>query len=122
GRLPDLLMGDAGQGSAGRVPPAAQPLGGARRLRLRLRPGEQPDPGLHRRGQVRLAVARHREPTDIYFNKQQVAYVSEQRPSISIMDTSGGKVLARFDTPGSGHGLWVDSAGDIYLAEAGGKR
>jgi len=50
-----------------------------------------------------------------------VAYVSEQRPSISIMDRSG-KVLARFDTPGSGHGIWVDSAGDIYLAEAGGKR
>jgi hypothetical protein len=37
------------------------------------------------------------------------------------MDRSG-KVLARFDTPGSGHGLWVDSIGDIYLAEAGGKR
>jgi len=62
-----------------------------------------------------------KKPTDIYFNKEQVAYVSEQRPSISIMDRSG-KVLARFDTPGSGHGLWVDSAGDIYLAEAGGKR
>ena len=61
------------------------------------------------------------KPTDIWFNKQEIAYVSEQRPSISIMDRSG-KVLARFDTPGSGHALWVDSAGDIYLAEAGGRR
>jgi DNA-binding beta-propeller fold protein YncE len=59
-------------------------------------------------------------PTDIYFNSQQVAYVSELRPSISILDRNG-KVLARFDSP-SGHGLWVDSVGDIYLAEAGGKR
>jgi len=59
-------------------------------------------------------------PTDIYFNAQQVAYVSELRPSISILDRHG-KVLARFDSP-SGHGLWVDSVGDIYLAEAGGKR
>ena len=31
-----------------------------------------------------------------------------------------GKVLARFDSP-SGHGLWVDSAGDIYLASVGAK-
>jgi hypothetical protein len=46
--------------------------------------------------------------------------VSEQRPSISILDRSG-TVLARFDTP-SGHGIWVDSAGDIYLAEAGKQR
>src|SRR2546427_197127 len=59
-------------------------------------------------------------PTDIYFNARQVAYVSELRPSISILDRNG-KVLARFDSP-SGHGLWVDSVGDIYLAEAGGKR
>ena len=59
-------------------------------------------------------------PTDIYFNARQVAYVSELRPSVSILDRNG-KVLARFDSP-SGHGLWVDSVGDIYLAEAGGKR
>jgi len=44
-----------------------------------------------------------KKPTDIYFHKQQVAYVSEQRPSISILERSG-KVLARFDTPGSGTG------------------
>ena len=60
------------------------------------------------------------KPTDIYFDAQEIAYVSEQRPSVSVLEKNG-KVLARFDTP-SGHGLWVDSHGDIYLAEAGGKR
>jgi DNA-binding beta-propeller fold protein YncE len=59
-------------------------------------------------------------PTDIYISDQGVAYVSEIRPSISILDRNG-TVQARFDSP-SGHGLWVDSAGDIYLAEAWGKR
>ena len=39
---------------------------------------------------------------------------------MSVLEKNG-KVLARFDSP-SGHGLWVDSRGDIYLAEAGGKR
>ena len=60
------------------------------------------------------------KPTDIYFDAQEIAYVSEQRPSVSVLEKNG-KVLARFDSP-SGHGLWVDSCGDIYLAEAGGKR
>lgn len=59
------------------------------------------------------------KPTDIYFDAQEIAYVSEQRPSISILEKSG-KVLARFDSP-SGHGLWVDSVGDIYLASVGGR-
>ena len=60
------------------------------------------------------------KPTDIYFDAQEIAYVSEQRPSVSVLEKNG-KVLARFDSP-SGHGIWVDSRGDIYLAEAGGKR
>lgn len=60
------------------------------------------------------------KPTDIYFDAQETAYVSEQRPSISVMEKSG-KVLARFETATSGHGLWVDSAGDIYLASVGAK-
>ena len=61
------------------------------------------------------------KPTDIYFDAQEIAYVSEQRPSISVMEKSG-KVLARFETAASGHGLWVDSAGDIYLASVGAKK
>jgi hypothetical protein len=58
------------------------------------------------------------KPTDIYFDAQEIAYVSEQRPSISVLEKSG-KVLARFETASSGHGLWVDSVGDIYLASVG---
>ena len=61
------------------------------------------------------------KPTDIYFDAQESAYVSEQRPSISVLEKSG-KVLARFETAASGHGLWVDSRGDIYLASVGGKK
>ena len=61
------------------------------------------------------------KPTDIYFDAQEIAYVSEQRPSISVLEKNG-TVRARFETAGSGHGLWVDSRGDIYLAQVGGKR
>ncbi len=62
------------------------------------------------------------KPTDISFDAEEIAYVSEQRPSISVMEKSG-KVLARFDTPVSGHGLWVDAlTGDVYLASVGAKK
>jgi DNA-binding beta-propeller fold protein YncE len=62
------------------------------------------------------------KPTDISFDGEEIAYVSEQRPSISVMEKSG-KVLARFDTPVSGHGLWVDAiTGDVYLASVGAKK
>jgi len=62
------------------------------------------------------------KPTDISFDAEEVAYVSEQRPSISVLEKSG-KVLARFDTPVSGHGLWVDAiTGDVYLASVGAKK
>jgi DNA-binding beta-propeller fold protein YncE len=59
------------------------------------------------------------KPTDIVFDQQEIVYVSEQRPSISVLEKNGN-VLARFDSP-SGHGLWVDSGGDIYLASVSGK-
>jgi len=62
------------------------------------------------------------KPTDISFDAEEIAYVSEQRPSISVLEKSG-KVLARFDTPVSGHGLWVDAiTGDVYLASVGAKK
>jgi DNA-binding beta-propeller fold protein YncE len=62
------------------------------------------------------------KPTDISFDAEEIAYVSEQRPSISVMEKNG-KVLARFDTPVSGHGLWVDAiTGDVYLASVGAKK
>jgi len=58
-------------------------------------------------------------PTDIYISPEEIAYVSEIRPSVSVLDKRG-TVLARFDSP-SGHGLWVDSRGDIYLASNSGR-
>jgi sugar lactone lactonase YvrE len=58
-------------------------------------------------------------PTDIYISPDDIAYVSEIRPSVSVLEKTG-KVLARFDSP-SGHGLWVDSVGDIYLASNSGR-
>lgn len=58
-------------------------------------------------------------PTDIYISPDEIAYVSEIRPSVSVLEKTG-KVLARFDSP-SGHGLWVDSVGDIYLASNSGR-
>jgi DNA-binding beta-propeller fold protein YncE len=58
-------------------------------------------------------------PTDIYISPDEIAYVSEIRPSVSVLEKTG-KVLARFDSA-SGHGLWVDSVGDIYLASNSGK-
>ena len=41
--------------------------------------------------------------------------VNDGSARISILDPQGG-VLARFDCRGSGHGSWIDSRGDIYLA------
>jgi len=53
------------------------------------------------------------KPTDISFDAEEIAYVSEQRPSISVLEKSG-KVLARFDTPGVGStGLWWTPRGHL---------
>ena len=58
-------------------------------------------------------------PMDITIGKDGVFYVSEgevdgSSARISLLDADG-KVLARFDCRGPGHGSWVDSHGDIYL-------
>jgi len=58
-------------------------------------------------------------PMDISRDRNSNFVVSEGQVDgsarISILDNSGG-VLARFDCRGSGHGSWIDSRGDIYLA------
>lgn len=59
-------------------------------------------------------------PTDIYIDAQDIVYVSDLKPAVSIMDKRGN-VIARWDSP-MGHGLWVDSVGDIYLADVMGKK
>ena len=63
-------------------------------------------------------------PTDISVDNEGVFYVSELEANgdtsrVSVLD-GGGSVLARWDSR-SAHGLWVDSAGDIYLALSGDK-
>jgi len=58
-------------------------------------------------------------PMDISMDSDGNYMVSEgQRENsarISILDKKGG-VLSRFNCRGSGHGSWIDSRGDIYLA------
>ena len=58
-------------------------------------------------------------PMDISMDSDGNYMVSEgQRENsarISILDKTGA-VLSRFDCRGSGHGSWIDSRGDIYLA------
>ena len=59
-------------------------------------------------------------PMDISMDKNGNYMVSEgQRDGgsarISVLDKAG-KVLSRFECRGSGHGSWIDSRGDIYLA------
>lgn len=64
------------------------------------------------------------QPTDIFIDRNDVAYVAELRNRISIADMSG-KVLSRWgrfptDEPGmfkAPHGIWVDSHGDLYVGE-----
>src|SRR6266446_3499145 len=59
-------------------------------------------------------------PTDIYIDAQEIVYVSDLKPTVTIMDKRGA-VIARWDSP-MGHGLWVDSVGDIYVADVLGKK
>ena len=59
-------------------------------------------------------------PMDISADRDGVFHVSEgsvdgSSARISLLDKNGA-VLARFQCRGSGHGSWVDSRGDIYLA------
>ena len=57
-------------------------------------------------------------PADIYIDANDTVYVSDLKPSVTIMDKRGNKI-ARWDSP-NGHGLWADSHGDIYLADVPG--
>jgi hypothetical protein len=61
-----------------------------------------------------------RQPMDISIDKEGVFYISEGRAGgptarVSVLN-SDGAVLARFDCRGTGHGSWVDSRGDVYVA------
>ncbi len=64
-------------------------------------------------------------PTAVWIDKEDAVYVSELDRRVSIF-TIDGKLLARWDSPGSDdktallvapHGIAVDSKGDIYVSE-----
>ena len=64
------------------------------------------------------------QPTDIYIDANDIAYVGELRNRVSICDLSGNVITrwGRFPTDEPGmfyapHGIWVDSRGDLYVGE-----
>ena len=60
-------------------------------------------------------------PAILYVDKSDIAYVAEHNGgNVSIM-TLDGELLARWGSPDyrSMHGLWVDSHGDLYVAQPG---
>jgi DNA-binding beta-propeller fold protein YncE len=63
-------------------------------------------------------------PTDMYVDREGVAYVSELEDHISILDLQGN-LIGRFGSERSNapgkfwgpHAVWVDSQGDLYVGE-----
>jgi DNA-binding beta-propeller fold protein YncE len=63
-------------------------------------------------------------PTDMYVDRQGVAYVSELEDHVSILDLDGN-VIGRFGSERSNapgkfwgpHCIWADSSGDLYVGE-----
>ena len=63
-------------------------------------------------------------PTDMYVDREGVAYVSELEDHVSILDLDGN-LIGRFGSERSNapgkfwgpHSIWADSAGDIYVGE-----
>jgi DNA-binding beta-propeller fold protein YncE len=63
-------------------------------------------------------------PNDLYIDENDNVYIAEGNFRISVFDLDG-KLLARWGEPGEGagrftdhpHGLWLDTTGDLYVAE-----
>jgi peptidylglycine monooxygenase len=55
-------------------------------------------------------------PMDIFVDRDDQIYVTEQVPRLSMF-APDGELRGRCRTPLVAHGLWADSRGDIYLAE-----
>ena len=63
-------------------------------------------------------------PNDLYIDKDDNVYIAEGNYRISVFDLDG-KLLARWGEHGEAaglfadhpHGLWLDSRGDLYVAE-----
>jgi sugar lactone lactonase YvrE len=54
-------------------------------------------------------------PMNIFVDNDGRIYVTEQVPRLSVFSRNG-TLIGRCRTPRVGHGVWVDSRGDIYLA------
>ena len=54
-------------------------------------------------------------PMDIFRDPQGTFYVTDQVPRITMLDEDG-TLISRGRTPFNGHGMWMDSHGNIYLA------
>ena len=55
-------------------------------------------------------------PMDVIADADGNLYVSDQIPRITVLDADGN-LVARARTPFFGHGIWMDSRGDIYIAD-----
>jgi len=63
-------------------------------------------------------------PTDMYVDREGIAYISELEDHVSIRDLDGN-VIGRFGSERSNapgkfwgpHAIWVDSQGDLYVGE-----
>ena len=54
-------------------------------------------------------------PMDIWFDDNDIAFVSDQTPRFSVLDQQG-KLLSRGKAPDAGLGLYGASNGDLYLS------
>ncbi len=53
---------------------------------------------------------------DIYRDPHGIFYVTDQIPRITMLNSTG-ELVTRGRTPFNGHGMWVDSNGNINLAD-----
>ncbi len=67
----------------------------------------------------------YQRPTDFYMDSNDVMYVAEIDAGVAVVDMDG-KILSRFGERGervgqflSPHGIWGDSAGNLYVCEVG---
>ena len=60
--------------------------------------------------------------TDVYIDADDVAYVTDLIPSLSVFDSSGKLIARGRPVLNIAHGIYGDSHKDLYVAEAGERR
>ena len=55
------------------------------------------------------------EPMDVFEDRDGFLYVTDHTPRMTVYDADG-RLVTRARTPDISHGVWGDSAGNIYLA------